>query len=127
MKKVAQMFIVVFVAALALMYLTSYLNARHGYSGADTLTIYNWGDYIDPDLIVEFERETGLKIIYQTFDSNEAMLTKISHGGTTFDVVIPSDYAISKMKEQGTAHSPRPFEASKRKVHRPPFPGHALR
>jgi spermidine/putrescine transport system substrate-binding protein len=101
MKKVAQMFIVVFVAALALMYLTSYLNARHGYSGADTLTIYNWGDYIDPDLIVEFERETGLKIIYQTFDSNEAMLTKISHGGTTFDVVIPSDYAISKMKEQG--------------------------
>jgi spermidine/putrescine transport system substrate-binding protein len=83
------------------MYLTSYLNARHGYSGADTLTIYNWGDYIDPDLIVEFERETGLKIIYQTFDSNEAMLTKISHGGPTFDVVIPSDYAISKMKEQG--------------------------
>ncbi|MDD4792462.1 MAG: ABC transporter substrate-binding protein [Firmicutes bacterium] len=101
MKKVAQMFIVVFAAAFALMYLTSYLNARHGYSGADTLTIYNWGDYIDPDLIVEFERETGLKIIYQTFDSNEAMLTKISHGGTTFDVVIPSDYAISKMKEQG--------------------------
>ncbi|MGI6518982.1 MAG: ABC transporter substrate-binding protein [Bacillota bacterium] len=101
MKKVTQMFIVVFVAAFALMYLTSYLNARHGYSGADTLTIYNWGDYIDPDLIVEFERETGLKIIYQTFDSNEAMLTKISHGGTTFDVVIPSDYAISKMKEQG--------------------------
>ncbi len=58
------------------------------------------GDYIDPYLIKEFERETGLKVIYQTFDSNEAMLTKIAHGGVTFDVVIPSDYAISKMKEQ---------------------------
>ncbi|MGB4007741.1 MAG: ABC transporter substrate-binding protein [Bacillota bacterium] len=100
MKKVTQMFTIVFAAAFALMYLTSYLNALHGYSGPNTLTIYNWGDYIDPYLIKEFERETGLKVIYQTFDSNEAMLTKIAHGGVTFDVVIPSDYAISKMKEQ---------------------------
>jgi spermidine/putrescine transport system substrate-binding protein len=52
-------------------------------------------------LITKFEQETGIKIIYQTFDSNEAMLTKIAHGGTTFDIAIPSDYAINKMKEQG--------------------------
>ena len=41
-----------------------------------------------------------MKVIYQTFDSNEAMLTKIEQGGTTFDVAVPSEYAISKMKEE---------------------------
>lgn len=89
------------VSALLLMYLTAYLNSSEGYSGSDTLTIYNWGDYIDPELIERFEEESGLKVIYQTFDSNEAMMTKISQGGATFDVSIPSEYAISKMKEDG--------------------------
>lgn len=81
------------------MYLTSVLNSSEGYSGGNTLTIYNWGDYIDPDLITEFEEESGLRVIYQTFDSNEAMMTKIQQGGTTYDIAIPSEYAISKMKE----------------------------
>ncbi len=88
-------------SALLLIYLTAYLNSSEGYSGSDTLTIYNWGDYIDPELIERFEEESGLKVIYQTFDSNEAMMTKISQGGATFDVSIPSEYAISKMKEDG--------------------------
>lgn len=101
MKRVMQAFTVVIVAALGLMYLTYVLNAQQGYTGDNTLSVYNWGDYIDPDLIGKFEEETGIKVIYQTFDSNEAMLAKIAHGGTAFDVAIPSDYAISKMKEQG--------------------------
>jgi len=101
MKQLVRLFLGVFIVAIGLMYFTSYLNRSQGYSGADTLTIYNWGDYIDPELIAEFEAETGLKIIYQTFDSNEAMMTKISQGGTTFDISIPSEYAISKMKEEG--------------------------
>lgn len=101
MKRVIEMFAVVIIAALGLMYLTFVLNAQQGYSSGNTLSVYNWGDYIDPDLITKFEQETGIKIIYQTFDSNEAMLTKIAHGGTTFDIAIPSDYAINKMKEQG--------------------------
>ncbi|WP_145044561.1 MULTISPECIES: ABC transporter substrate-binding protein [Paenibacillus] len=100
MKQLVRTFALVFVAAFALMILTSYLNKSQGYSGGNTLTIYNWGDYIDPDLLTEFEEETGMKVIYQTFDSNEAMLTKIEQGGTTFDVAIPSEYAISKMKEE---------------------------
>lgn len=41
------------------------------WQGADTLTIYNWGDYIDPALIKKFERETGYKVNYETFDSND--------------------------------------------------------
>lgn len=64
------------------------------------MNIYNWGDYIDPDLIDQFEEESGIKVVYQTFDSNEAMLTKIEQGGTTYDIAVPSDYAIAKMIEE---------------------------
>ncbi|MCM3128433.1 MULTISPECIES: ABC transporter substrate-binding protein [unclassified Paenibacillus] len=99
MKQLVQTFSVVLIVAFLLMYLTSVLNSSEGYSGGNTLTIYNWGDYIDPDLITEFEEESGLRVIYQTFDSNEAMMTKIQQGGTTYDIAIPSEYAISKMKE----------------------------
>jgi spermidine/putrescine transport system substrate-binding protein len=101
MKQLVRAFIAVIAIALALMYVTSVLNSEQGYSGGNTLTVYNWGDYIDPELIAEFEQETGVKVIYQTFDSNEAMLTKIAQGGTTFDIAVPSDYAISKMREEG--------------------------
>lgn len=100
MKQLVRMFSVVFIVSFAIMYLVSQLNSSAGYSSGNTLTIYNWGDYIDPDLIDKFEKETGIKVIYQTFDSNEAMLTKIAQGGTTFDVAVPSEYAIAKMKEE---------------------------
>ena len=67
------------------------------------LKIYNWGDYIDEDLIGEFEEwyedQTGepVKIVYQTFDINETMLSKIEKGHEDFDVVCPSDYIIERM------------------------------
>ncbi|MGO4547592.1 PotD/PotF family extracellular solute-binding protein [Paenibacillus sp. 2TAB23] len=101
MKQLVRMFAIVFAVSLGLIYLTAYLNDSEGYSGDKTLTIYNWGDYVDPELLERFEQETGIKVIYQTFDSNEAMMTKIEQGGTTFDVSVPSEYAISKMKEEG--------------------------
>lgn len=101
MKQLVRMFVVVIAVSLGLMYLTAYLNASEGYSGDRTLTIYNWGDYVDPELLERFEEETGIKVIYQTFDSNEAMMTKIEQGGTTFDVSVPSEYAISKMNAEG--------------------------
>nr|WP_216367710.1 ABC transporter substrate-binding protein [Geobacillus sp. DSP4a] len=82
------------------MFVTHRLNEAEGYGGGKTVTVYNWGDYIDPALIREFEKETGWKVIYQTFDSNEAMMAKIAQGGATFDVAVPSDYAISKMIEE---------------------------
>ena len=65
-----------------------------------TIIVYNWGDYIDPELITQFEQETGYKVIYETFDSNEAMLTKIKQGGTNYDIAIPSEYTIHKMVEE---------------------------
>ncbi|MFS0784373.1 ABC transporter substrate-binding protein [Bacillus sp. 1P06AnD] len=100
MKQLTRVFILVFVISFGALYVIHHLNASEGYSGDKTVTIFNWGDYIDPDLIKKFEKETGYKVIYQTFDSNEAMMTKIEQGGTTFDIAVPSEYAISKMKEE---------------------------
>ncbi|HHV94068.1 MAG TPA: ABC transporter substrate-binding protein [Firmicutes bacterium] len=100
MKRVIQMFIAVLAAAALCMYATARINHLQGYSSGNTLTIYNWGDYIDPDLITAFEEETGIKVIYETYESNEAMLTKIAHGGHSFDIAVPSDYTISRMIEQ---------------------------
>lgn len=101
MRKLVQSFIAVLLVALLLLYVSNRLNKAEGYAGDNTLIVYNWGDYIDPELITMFEKQTGLKVIYQTFDSNEAMMAKIAQGGTTFDVAVPSEYAISKMKEEG--------------------------
>lgn len=76
------------------------LNLSQGFTGSNTLTIYNWGDYIDPDLIDKFEEETGYVVSYETFDSNEAMYTKINQGGTGYDIAIPSEYMIERMVEE---------------------------
>lgn len=100
MRKLVQIFSLIFIISFALMYFVSHLNASSGYSSGNTLNVYNWGDYIDPDLIKKFEEETGMKVIYQTFDSNEAMMTKIAQGGTAYDITVPSEYAISKMREE---------------------------
>lgn len=62
-----------------------------------TLSFYNWGEYIDPEVIEEFEAETGIKVIYENFEQNEDMYTKIKDGGSTYDLVIPSDYMIERM------------------------------
>jgi len=66
-----------------------------------TLKVYNWGEYIDEDVIDIFEQETGIKVIYDTFETNEDMYTKIKAAGTScYDVCIPSDYMIKKMLDE---------------------------
>ncbi|MCM0583308.1 ABC transporter substrate-binding protein [Weissella diestrammenae] len=79
--------------------LTNQSQSKRAKQGQQTLTIFNWGDYIDPELINKFERQSGYKVDYETFDSNEAMFTKIKQGGTHYDLAIPSDYMIQKMKK----------------------------
>lgn len=66
----------------------------------DSITVYNWGDYIDPDVLKQFEQETGIKVIYETFDSNEGMMGKIEQGGTNYDITAPSEYMIEMMMEK---------------------------
>ena len=76
----------------------------------EILKVYNWGDYIDEDLLVEFEEwyfeQTGeqVEIIYQTFDINEVMLAKIENGEADFDVVCPSEYIIERMLRSKMLH-----------------------
>ena len=61
-----------------------------------TLKIYNWSDYIDPDLLKEFTAETGIKVVYDTFDSNEVLETKVLTGGTGYDIVAPSNHNLPR-------------------------------
>ena len=68
-------------------------------SNSKTLKVYNAGEYIDTDLLEKFERENDCKIVYETFDSNESMYTKIK-SGAEYDILIPSDYMIEKLKKE---------------------------
>ncbi|WP_310604764.1 extracellular solute-binding protein [Anaerosporobacter sp.] len=68
-------------------------------SGPNTLNVYNWGEYIDPDVITMFEEETGIKVIYDEFEMNEEMFPKVETGAVKYDVVCPSDYMIQRMIE----------------------------
>ena len=62
-----------------------------------TIYFYNCGDYIDEDLLYEFQRETGIKVDYSTYDTNEIMYQKLKSNPGSYDLVIPSDYMIEKM------------------------------
>lgn len=64
--------------------------------GSNVLKVFNWGEYIDPEVNAAFEREYGVKVIYDTFDSNELMYTKLQ-GGEAYDVLVPSDYMIERL------------------------------
>ncbi|MGP1586006.1 MAG: ABC transporter substrate-binding protein [Schwartzia sp. (in: firmicutes)] len=64
------------------------------------LKVYNAGDYIDPDFIKAFEKETGIRIIYDTWATNEDMYVKVKAGGSDYDLVIPSDYMIERMRRE---------------------------
>ncbi|WP_330676769.1 ABC transporter substrate-binding protein [Butyrivibrio sp. DSM 10294] len=61
------------------------------------LYVYNWGEYIDEEVIDEFEEETGIKVIYDTFESNEIMYAKLAQDSSAYDVVCPSDYMVQKL------------------------------
>ncbi len=88
--------------AIALLFAAKILIVGNGQiSDSNTLYLYNWGDYIDPDLIDKFEEESGYKVVMETYDSNEAMITKIKQKSTNFDICIPSEYAVEMMRDQG--------------------------
>lgn len=72
-------------------------------SKGPVLYVFNWSDYIDPDLIAEFEKEFGCKVKYSTYDSNENMLTKIKSSRESFDLVFPSGDHVSIMIANGLA------------------------
>ncbi len=64
------------------------------------VNVCSWGEYIDEDLITQFEEETGIRVNYQTAESNEALYSLIKMGGADFDVIVPSDYMIGRLIEE---------------------------
>ncbi len=72
-----------------------------------TLNVYNWGEYISDgsedsyDVVAEFEALTGIRVNYETYDSNESMYAKLKSGATNYDVIIPSDYMIERLASEG--------------------------
>lgn len=77
---------------------------RESNTDMTTLNVYNWGEYIDDEVLDVnelFEQETGIKVNYKTFDSNESMYTLLSSGAAEYDVIFPSDYMVGKMISEG--------------------------
>jgi spermidine/putrescine transport system substrate-binding protein len=68
----------------------------------NVVNVYNWTEYIPNEVISQFEKETGIKVIYSTYDSNELMYSKLKiAGGSGYDLVFPSTYFVSKMAKEG--------------------------
>ncbi len=81
----------------------SEINALRG----TTLYVYNWGEYISDgadgtlDVNSAFEEKYGIKVVYDTFDNNESMYSKLKSGGVSYDLIIPSDYMVQRMINEG--------------------------
>ena len=63
----------------------------------EQVIVYNWGEYMDMDVVKQFEEETGIDVIYEEFETNEIMYPKVQSGAISYDVICPSDYMIERM------------------------------
>ena len=70
-----------------------------GNMSGEKVIVYNWGDYIDPEIITMFEDETGIDVVYEEYETNEIMYPKVQSGAIAYDVVCPSDYMVQRMIE----------------------------
>ena len=75
-----------------------------------TLHVYNWSDYISPDTVPDFEKQTGIKVVYDVFDSNEVLEGKLMAGSTGYDVVVPSSSFLARQLQSGVF---QPLDKSK--------------
>ena len=74
--------------------------SQPGAADRGVVNVYNWGVYIDESVLDEFTAQTGIKVNYDTYESNESMYGVLKNDGASYDVVIPSDYMISRMIEE---------------------------
>lgn len=88
------------IASVAVTSLAGCGNKDSAYKNGEVV-VYNWGEYIDPDVITMFEEETGIKVVYDEFETNEIMYPQIAAGAVSYDVVCPSDYMIERMIKEG--------------------------
>src|SRR3954454_10030591 len=66
-----------------------------------TVNVYNWSDYIDDSIIADFTKEAGIKVVYDVFDSNEILETKLLAGGSGYDIVVPTSNFLVRQIEAG--------------------------
>ena len=74
------------------------------------VNVFNWSDYVDPKVLEDFTRETGIRVVYDTFDSNEMLETRLLAGRTGYDVVVPSATFLQRLASTGVF---RPFDKAK--------------
>ncbi len=68
-------------------------------AGAKQINIYSWADYVAPDTIPKFEKRYGLRVVYDTFSSNESLLAKMQAGGTAYDIIVPTSYLVTQLRK----------------------------
>lgn len=74
-------------------------------ASAEEVHVYNWSDYIDEELLTKFKDETGIDVVYDVFDSNEILETKMLAGGSGYDVVVPTGASFSARSRQAPSRS----------------------
>lgn len=99
MRKITTLLISMLIVALGIIGIKAASNTVAS-SDAKDLYVYNWGDYIEPELIDQFEAESGYNVIYETYDSNESMLVKVNSQSSPYDVIFPSEYMVEKMADE---------------------------
>ena len=62
--------------------------------------VYNFGEYIDPQILKDFEKETGIHVVYDTYEITEDLYVKIKKGSLNVDVIVPSDYMIERLRKE---------------------------
>lgn len=83
-----------------------------GMAAAEEVRVYNWSDYIDEELLTKFSEETGIDLIYDVFDSNEVLETKLLAGGSGYDVVVPSGTFLQRQISAGAFQKLDPSKLS---------------
>jgi spermidine/putrescine-binding protein len=84
-----------------LVMLIMFATASCGGGKEKVLYVYTWSEYIDPDIYTQFEEETGIRVVEDIFGSNEDLYAKLIGGATGYDVIVPSDYMVAMMIEEG--------------------------
>ncbi len=92
--------IYVVLTALAIAFILASCSGRNGDAKEKRLNLYIWSAYVSDETLAKFEKETGIRIRYDTYDSNEALLEKMQSGVADYDVIVPSDYMVRVMLHQ---------------------------
>lgn len=75
---------------------------KNGLSSANQLNVYSWADYLHPDAIPEFEKRYGVRVVYDTFSSNEGLLARLQAGASNYDIIVPTSFMVKQLRQLGS-------------------------